>query len=223
MTILRNRYSMVIFDWDGTLMDSTARIVSSMQTAARQARLPEPSEAQVRSIIGLSMDAVMDRLFPSAEAPLREQLFGLYRHQYVEVDPTPSPLFPGVLPLLDWLRQQEVILAVATGKARAGLSRVMKQAGLDDFFDYSICADESESKPHPQMVLELLAKARCQPENSLVLGDSTHDLIMARQAKVDAIGVTSGACQHDELAVHEPVAILPRVCHLRQWFETALD
>lgn len=217
MSSLRDRYSFIIFDWDGTLMDSTARIVSSMQTAAYQARLPVPSVDAVKSIIGLSLDAVMDILFPQTGDANRKELIETYRYQYIEADLTPTPLFEGTLALLDWLKSQQIPIAIATGKARFGLDRVLEEVGLVDFFDYSICADEAQSKPHPQMVNKLLQRARKQPEQSLLLGDSVHDLKMACNARVDSVGVTSGASSFDELNQHQPVAILEKICHLQRW------
>ncbi|TQV87380.1 HAD family hydrolase [Aliikangiella coralliicola] len=219
MSVLRNRYSFIIFDWDGTLMDSTGRIVSSMQSTAKIADLPIPSEESVKSIIGLSMDAVMDTMFPSANGSLREKLFEIYRHQYVEGDDTPSPLFQGSLPLLNWLKQINIPIAVATGKARHGLTRVLNEVNLIDFFDHTICADEAESKPHPEMVERLVVDANKSKQETLVIGDSIHDMKMANNAGVDAVAVTSGANQSEQLSEHNPVSILPRVCDLRQWLE----
>ena len=219
MSILKNQFSFIIFDWDGTLMDSTARIVSAMQATARQANLPEPSEQAVKSIIGLSMQAVMDEMFPDADKERREELFEIYRYQYVEGDTTPSPLFEGTIPLLDWLKSIDIPIAIATGKARIGLERVLKDVGLLGFFDYSICADEAHSKPHPQMVNRLLERAGKLHQETLVLGDSIHDLKMAKSAGVKAVGVTSGANSHAELDLYDPVVILERVCHLREWLQ----
>ena len=220
MSILKKRYSFVIFDWDGTLMDSTGRIVSSMQTTAKIAGLPIPGVESVKSIIGLSMDAVMDTMFPSANESQRKELFEIYRHQYVEGDDTPSPLFEGTLPLLNWLKQKDISVAVATGKARHGLTRVLNEVDLNHFFDHTICADEAESKPHPEMVHRLIEQAGKTKQETLVIGDSVHDLKMANNAKVDAVAVTSGANQSEQLSEHKPVSILPRVCELRQWLES---
>ena len=220
MSLLKNQYSFVIFDWDGTLMDSTGRIVSAMQATARTANLPEPSVKAVKSIIGLSMEAVMDQMFPTATPPQRDELFEIYRYQYVEGDKTPSPLFEGTMPLLNWLKSIDIPIAIATGKARQGLDRVLNEVGLIDFFDFSICADEAKSKPDPQMVDHLLKRANKLAHETLILGDSVHDLKMANNAGVQSIGVTSGANTHAELDVHEPVIILERICHLQDWLQS---
>jgi len=219
MSLLKQKYSFIIFDWDGTLMDSTARIVSAMQATAREAKLVEPSEKLVKSIIGLSMQAVMDKLFPQADEKLRQELFEIYRYQYVEGDPTPSPLFTEAKSLLNWLKEKGIVVAIATGKARAGLDRVLNEVGLLDFFDYSICADEAQSKPHPEMITSLLNQSGISASETLIIGDSVHDLKMANNATVDCVGVTSGANNFTELAEFQPVVTLERVCYLQSWLE----
>lgn len=219
MTILRNRFSHVIFDWDGTLMDSTARIVSAMQATARNLEIEVPSEKSVKSIIGLSMDAVLDNVFPKACAKTRDRILEEYRYQYIEGDNTPTPLFDGTIGLLNWLRNKGVYISVATGKARHGLDRVMTEVGLDSFFDSTICADEASSKPSPHMVEILLKKAGTSKGETLVVGDSTHDLKMAKNAGVESIAVTSGADEHETLVTHSPIVILDKVCSLKNWLE----
>jgi len=220
---IHNPYSFVIFDWDGTLMDSTGRIVSAMQNSAHNVGLPVPTEKQVKSIIGLSMQAVTDTLFPNADEHNRSRLLEEYRFQYIEGDNTPTPLFEGVMEQLEWLKQQEVTIAVATGKARAGLDRVLKEVGLIDFFDHSICADEAAGKPHPEMVNRLMEKFGKQHDETIVVGDSIHDLHMAQNARVDAIAVTSGANQQHELTPFEPIAILDNVNQIRDWFSKPVN
>ena len=219
MSILRSRFSHVIFDWDGTLMDSTGRIVSAMQSTARILGIKVPSEQEVKSIIGLSMQAVLDSVFPDACEKTRAKILEEYRYQYIEGDETPTPLFNGSLDLLHWLREQEVIVSVATGKAREGLNRVMSEVGLLNFFDSTICADEANSKPEPHMV-EILIERSKKPKNEvIVIGDSVHDLKMAANAGVAAIGVSSGANDSQTLRSLEPIVVLERVCHLKDWFE----
>ena len=214
---LHNPYSLVIFDWDGTLMDSTGRIISAMQAAATDVGFAVPSATQVKSIIGLSMQAVLQTLFPTTSDSQRENFLKAYKYQYIEGDTTPSPLFEGVIAQLEWLKSEQITIAVATGKARAGLSRVMQEVGLLNYFDFSICADEAESKPHPQMVERLMQSANKQPHQTIVVGDSVHDLHMAKNAKVAAIGVTSGANLFDELTPYEPITILPQVAEFKDW------
>ncbi|MCW8877390.1 MAG: HAD-IA family hydrolase [Kangiellaceae bacterium] len=217
MSIIREKYSLIIFDWDGTLMDSTGRIISAMQTTARNVELPIPTDEQVKSIIGLGMKEVLDKLFPMAGEEARAMLLEEYRFQYVEGDSTPTPLFEGSLSLLNWLKEKRVLTSVATGKARNGLQRVMNEVGLIDFFDHSVCADEAESKPSPSMIDILLENSGKTKRETLVIGDSIHDLQMAVNAGVDALGVTSGANSSAELEQHQPIAILESVCHFKAW------
>lgn len=211
-------YTFAIFDWDGTLMDSTARIISCMQETARIADLPIPTVAAIKSIIGLSMDTVIDKMFPGAETHRRKFLTDTYREQYVELDSTPSPLFNGSLGLLNWLRERDILMAVATGKARAGLNRALESVELLNYFEFSVCADEAMSKPHPEMILRLLEQTGKTIDETIVIGDSVHDLGMASNAGVDSIGVTSGANSFDELSVHQPIEIYEQVDQIRQHF-----
>ena len=204
-------YKFIIFDWDGTLMDSTARIVSCMQKTAEVIGYEIPSVEQVKGIIGLSMDAVIERIFPEAGEEHRSHVKDVYRQYYVELDQTPSPLFKGTMPLLESLKTHEVSFAVATGKARAGLNRALSSVSMLDYFNVSICADEAQSKPHPEMVNRLLNSAGHSIDETLVIGDSVHDLGMAQQAGVDAVGVTSGANTKDELALLNPIFILDQL------------
>ncbi len=152
MNQFNKHYKHIIFDWDGTLMDSTGRIVSAMQSTAENLSLAVPSIDAVKSIIGLSMDEVLDRLFPHNKGSIRDEILDEYRYQYVVGDNTPSPLFAGSLSLLNWLREQGITISVATGKARHGLHRVLSEVDMVEFFDFTICADEASSKPSPHMV-----------------------------------------------------------------------
>ncbi|TQV77445.1 HAD-IA family hydrolase [Aliikangiella marina] len=217
---LHNPYSFVIFDWDGTIMDSTDRIVNAMRKSAKNIGLTIPSESDVKGIIGLSMQACMDRLFPQADEEERAALLEEYRFQYVEGDNTPTPLFEGVIESLEWLKSHDILIAVATGKSRVGLERVLREVDLLNYFHSSICADEAAGKPHPEMVQRLMEGAGFKPLQTLVVGDSVHDLHMAKNAGVDAIGVTSGANQHHELDPLSPIAIFENVVELKPWLET---
>lgn len=214
----KNPYAFVIFDWDGTLMDSTDRIVSAMQTAAKNTQLQVPTESDVKGIIGLSMEAIMQKLFPNIEEQTKKDFFIEYRFQYVEGDKTPTALFDGVLDLLNWLQEREVTVAIATGKARFGLERVLKDVGLENYFKYSICSDEAESKPHPGMIQKLLQKTQHNQQETIVIGDSVHDLNMANNAGVDSAGVTSGANDYQTLEALKPKAIFEQVTQFKDWF-----
>lgn len=190
---------LVIFDWDGTLMDSVGRIVSSMQATAKALDLSVPSDQAVRDIIGLSLMPAFDRLFPGLDEGSRAALLAEYRDQYVELDPTPTPLFPGVEVMLARLGASGKTLAVATGKARAGLDRVFAATGLAGHFVTSRTADDAQSKPHPEMLTQILAETGISAERALMIGDSQLDMAMAKAAGVKALGVGFGVHSPEQL------------------------
>lgn len=202
------KYQLLIFDWDGTLMDSVGRIVSSMQATASHLSLPIPSDTQVRDIIGLSLEPAIERLFGVLETERYTQFLARYRDQYVDLDPTPTPLFTGVREMLGDLRTQGYQLAVATGKARRGLIRVWEETDTAHYFHVSRCADESVSKPDPRMLFELLEETGCDLDKALMIGDSIHDLRMAQAAGMDRVGVDFGVHSARQLGAYEPLAVL---------------
>ena len=197
---------LVVFDWDGTLMDSTGRIVSAMQTTARNLQLPVPTEIDVKGIIGLSLDECYRRLFPDVND--HDWITKEYRYQYVEGDQTPTPLFEGAMETLEHLKNQGHLLAVATGKARYGLDRVLSESGLGHLFDVTIASDEARGKPDPDMLHKLLQHTGASPNDALMVGDTTYDLQMARSAGMDSIAVSFGAHTVDQLKSLSPIAII---------------
>lgn len=213
------QFKTIIFDWDGTLMDSAGRIISAMQTSAANVGLPVPEEHAVRHIIGLSLDSVFDELFPQTDYSFKPRLFEEYRYQYVEADQTPSPLFEGAEDVLLHLKEKGLSLAVATGKARKGLIRVMTESALTEYFDDSICADEAESKPHPQMLELLTQRNGWQKQQCLMIGDTTHDLKMAKSAGIQSIGVSYGAHPKENLAHLDPLHILDDIRELIDMYQ----
>jgi phosphoglycolate phosphatase len=201
-------YELVIFDWDGTLMDSVGKIVACMQQTAKALGIPVPSEIAVRDIIGLSMHEALSTLYPDGNDTVYGQMMDMYRQQYLELNDTPSPLFEGVESLIQQLNVSGYQLAVATGKARAGLNRVLNETGLGVHFVASRCADEAMSKPNPEMILQLLTELNIAPEKAVMIGDSIHDLNMANNAGIDAVGVSYGAHGEDKLRRANPKAII---------------
>jgi phosphoglycolate phosphatase len=204
-------YQLIIFDWDGTLMDSVGRIVSSMQHTAAKIGLRIPSESAVRDIIGISLLPAIDRLFGRLDEVQMAQFMQIYRQQYVHDDPTPSPLFDGAHDMLTSLRARGFRLAVATGKARHGLERVWHETQSGHYFDFSRCADESESKPSPKMLLELTEQAGVAVQQALMIGDSIHDMRMAKAANMAAIGVSFGAHDAAQLRHSGALAIIDQL------------
>ncbi|NCB61681.1 MAG: HAD family hydrolase [Gammaproteobacteria bacterium] len=209
-------YQLIIFDWDGTLMDSIQRIVSCMQKAARACNLPEPSSEDVRDIIGLSLSVAMPRLFPQAVPEQHQILIQHYSNYYKHLDDTPTPLFPGVDDMMRQLHAAGKSLAVATGKSRSGLERVLAETGLGGLFCIRRGADEAKSKPDPLMLKQILDELAIPVEQSVMIGDSVHDLAMAKAIGMDSIGVTWGV--HDRLLLeqHQPVTIVDSVADLHR-------
>ncbi|WP_333607677.1 HAD-IA family hydrolase [Arsukibacterium sp.] len=205
---MQSEVKLVVFDWDGTVMDSVGRIVSSMQAAARLTDLAVPSAFAVKQIIGLSLDPAFDQLFPFATAGQRAQLFEHYREQYVQLDPTPSPLFNGAEQLLQQLANNNILLAVATGKARKGLDRMFADTGLAPYFVTSRCADEARSKPDPDMLSQILKQLALTPEQAIMVGDTSHDMKMAQAIAMPRVGVTHGAHSAEVLRQFAPKAII---------------
>lgn len=207
-------YKLVIFDWDGTLMDSVARIVSSMRAAAVAAELPVPTTEAVKNIIGLSLPEVFNILFPRNNQEAEERLKRHYKNQYIELDNTPTPLFDYAIELLDQLKEQSVTLAVATGKGREGLNRVMDESNLTQYFQATRCADESASKPAPDMIIQLLKELGITAADAVMIGDSVHDMAMAQNANIDRIGVTMGVGDAKALAQYQPIAVVDSLLEL---------
>ncbi|MFT5164323.1 MAG: phosphoglycolate phosphatase [Alteromonadaceae bacterium] len=211
------KYKLVIFDWDGTLMDSVGRIVSSMQSAARLSGVGEPNEPQVKNIIGLSLAHAIDTLFPQSHQAVQQSIFGHYKDQYVNHDQTPAPLFDGAVQLLSDLKLSGYKLAVATGKGRQGLERVWMTSQTGGFFDSSRCADEAKSKPSPDMLEQLLKEMRLDVNEAVMIGDSEFDMAMAKAINMDRIGVSYGVHSRERLLTQTPLTVVDQISELRKW------
>jgi phosphoglycolate phosphatase len=210
-------FDLIVFDWDGTLMDSTALIVGSIQAACADMNLAVPERAKAAYVIGLSLMDAMRVVAPGLDHEGCTALAEHYRHHYLARDHELT-LFEGAWALLEELRDAGYQLAIATGKARRGLSRVLENSGIGVLFDATRCADESFSKPHPGMLLELMDELMVAPERTLMIGDTTHDLLMAKNAGVRALAMSYGAHGIDELMKLEPVALCHSVAELQNWF-----
>ncbi len=199
---------LLIFDWDGTLIDSAAKIVTCMQYAAEESGVEPLPDEPIRQIIGLSLPQAIAVLYPNESPALHEDIRQRYVSHYIGMDQTPTPLFAGVTETLHTLRDTGYTLAVATGKARRGLDRVLEQMNMQKFFHATRCADETRSKPHPQMLHELLDFFVCEPEQALMVGDSCYDMEMAQAAGVPRVAVSYGAHSIEQMLRYEPVACL---------------
>lgn len=206
-----------IFDWDGTLADSLGRIEQCMAAALVDAGLPEPEPAVIRNIIGLGLAEAIAALCPQAGALQRQQVRDHYVRRFMAADQQPCPLHTGAEALLQSLHGHGDVLAIATGKSRRGLDRVLAAHGLAAYFSVTRCADESVSKPAPDMVLELLALTGGARSRAVMVGDTEYDLAMAAAAGVAAIGVTFGAHAPERLLRHQPLACVDRLAQLLEW------
>lgn len=209
-----HNYKLVIFDWDGTLMDSVNRIVFSMQASAIALSFTPPNYNQAKQIIGLSLPKAIQTLFPSADEEQVTLLTAQYKHQYVAVNTTPTPLFEHALELLVNLKQENKLLAVATGKWRGGLQRVWEASDTEHFFHASRCADESISKPDPGMINSLLKELNIEKHEAVMIGDTSFDLEMAQRAGLDSIGVTYGVHDEEVLSQYQPRVIVDSLAEL---------
>lgn len=206
-----------IFDWDGTLQDSADRIVAVMRQAVADRGLAPLTQTSIKNIIGLGLPEALRALYPDAPSAELIELQAAYSRRFVESEEVPCKLFPGVLPTLERLRADGNRLAVATGKSRRGLVRVLAGLGLADYFDATRCADETRSKPHPQMLHELLVELSVPAECAVMVGDTEYDMEMAVSAGMPRVAVDYGAHTVERLLRYEPGMVVSDFPQLLEW------
>jgi phosphoglycolate phosphatase len=207
---------LVVFDWDGTLMDSEHAIVQSMQRGIADLGLEPRSDDQVRNIIGLGLREAVSALYPTGEADLPERLAEAYRTHWFQFSQDERDLFPGVREVLEWLDVHGYFIAIATGKSRRGLNRVLADTGLESLIHASRCADETRSKPHPQMMEEILTVLGVSAKEAVMVGDTEYDMELARNAGVHPIAVCYGTHEPERLHRHAPLACLDSLHGVRE-------
>lgn len=212
----KHTFNLIVFDWDGTLMDSTAAIVKSLQDAALDLDLPMPDRQRAAHVIGLGLRDALETVLPDLPERYYPELVARYRVYFLE-NSRKTMLFDGVKAMLDDLKQQGHLLAVATGKSRAGLNHAFAETGLQDVFDASRTADETWSKPHPAMLLELTEQLGEPMSSTVMIGDTTHDLQMAINAGASGIAVQYGAHPVEELKRLNPLYTAESVADLHRW------
>ncbi len=210
---------LVVFDWDGTLMDSAAKIVRCFERALDEAGAPQLGADVIRHVIGLGLAEAVRALLPEADERLRARVMERYREHFLHVDNTIMELFPGVREGLQALVAQGYRLAVATGKSRRGLERALAETGLGSLFAVTRCADEAPSKPHPQMLEDILQYTGLDPTQAIMVGDTVYDLEMARAAHMGALAVTYGVHDRASLMVYRPLACLNTFLDVCAWLQ----
>lgn len=210
------QYELLIFDWDGTLMDSAGLIVDSIQQACADIAIPVPGERACRQIIGLGLIQALQTLLPDLPEGDYPRLVEHYRHHYLGRD-AEVPLFEGVEEGIRALHGAGFMLAVATGKSMKGLERALDHTQLRPYFSATRCADQTHSKPHPAMVEEILGELMLERAQALVIGDTSHDMLMAANAGVDRLGVSYGAHLPEDLHSHAPLAVLDSFLEVKSW------
>ena len=207
-----------IFDWDGTLIDSKAKITNSMHLATADMGWEVLTDSAVHNIIGLGLPEALSQLFPTTTEVERGKLRERYAEHFIRLDQEKaSEFFPQVMETLGSLRSQGHSLAIATGKARKGLDRILIDLKLHDYFDATRCADETASKPHPLMLEELLTHFGASAENSVMIGDTEYDMEMARTINMPRIAVSYGAHHIDRLHQYKPELCLDNFDELLSW------
>jgi phosphoglycolate phosphatase len=212
----REQFDLIVFDWDGTLMDSTAHITRSIQAACRDMGLPVPGDEVASYVIGLGLREALQIAAPTLDPVDYPRLAERYRVHYLTKEQT-TELFVGVREMLAELRELGYLLAVATGKSRVGLNRALDEARLTSVFDGTRCADETFSKPHPAMLHELTRELGQDNGRTLMIGDTTHDLQMAINAGVAGVGVGYGAHSPGSLEALSPRYVASDVASLARW------
>ncbi len=212
-------FQLLIFDWDGTMADSLHHIVRAVRFAADKMELPEKNDTEIKNIIGLGLGEAMERLFPGIDNQQIDSVVEHYRSYYFSTTNDGIDLFPGVKETIRLLHANGFDLAVATGKSRRGLDRALEDSGLSEYFHFTRCADETFSKPHPQMLEDIIDTFDLNKDKVLMIGDSEHDLQMAINAGVSSAAVTYGAQNIEYLLKFRPATCFNNLRELPPWLD----
>ena len=211
---------LVVFDWDGTLMDSVGRIVASMEQAIDSLGLPRHPPEVLSNVIGLGLKEALSDLYPDLDEGQLTALVLAYRRQFLGDNPVPQRPFAGARDSLVWLQEQGVVMAVATGKGRHGLDQVLDEIGFRGFFADSRCADETASKPDPLMLQELMAGIGVEPGETLMVGDTEYDMEMAARAGVHALAASYGVHDRERLQRWPILGFLDDIADFPRWWRS---
>ncbi len=217
---MQKKYKLYIFDWDGTLMDSQQQIVSTLRQTIIECQLEDRTDNELKDVIGLGLHQAIAQLYPRLSEQQITHVANVYRAYFLAEDTPSAHLFDGVLEMIEQLHQSGIMLAVATGKGRRGLDKNLADSGLSRYFHASRCADETRSKPHPQMLEELLDEFALAADQALMIGDSIYDLQMAANIHMDAVAVSYGVHEVARLKQFNPLTICDNVKHLQNFLLT---
>lgn len=213
------KYSLLVFDWDGTLLDSKAQIINCMQSAIGELGLESRADEQITNIIGLGLEKGVAQLYPMMELKLVTKTAQTYREHHIYKDKTPTPLFDGAKEALIKLREAGYDLAIATNKSRRGLDKGLSETGLVDLFPITRTVDDTHPKPNPQMLEEILTDHNLDASKALMIGDSEYDLQLANNTKVDGLAVSYGVHGLMRLLKQDPVGFIDQIGQLPDWLE----
>ena len=212
-----SKFKLLVFDWDGTIMDSADNIIECVRESAKDLSLEIPSDDAVRNIIGLGLKEAVTEMFPGIDDDLIWKVVERYRVHFLDHKRKPSKLFLGAEEVLREIAEKEYLMAVATGKGRAGLERVLGYTGLGDLFHTSRCADESFSKPNPDMLLQIMDEMGVNGEETLMIGDTEYDMQMAVNAGANRLAVSYGSHTQERLMKSQPLGCLDDIRELPAW------
>jgi phosphoglycolate phosphatase len=212
------RFDLIVFDWDGTLFDSTALITRCIQAACADLGTPVPSDRDASYVIGLGLAEALQHAAPQLPPERYGELGLRYRHHYI-ASQDDVVLFDGTLEMLQGLKARNHRIGVATGKTRRGLDDALRKARLQNLFDATRTADETASKPNPLMLLELMDELGVRPDRTLMVGDTTHDLQLAVNAGAASVGVSYGAHEHASFRAFETAHVAHSTADLSAWLE----
>ena len=214
---MNHEAKLIVFDWDGTLMDSAAHIVACLQNVITELRLEPKTDNELKNIIGLGLREAFVALYPQSDDKELTSLTHHYREHFFDKNATPCELFGGARELVEELEEKNYFLAVITGKGRNGLDKVLNETGMGKHFPVTRCADESHSKPHPQMMLDVIDYYGVNASQAIMIGDSEYDLQMANNANARSVAVTYGVHEKQRLLDCKPITCLDSVNELHNW------
>jgi phosphoglycolate phosphatase len=216
---MTKRFELLVFDWDGTLMDSTPIIVSCIQASAADLGLPVPDDDRASHVIGLGLKDALSYAVPELAEADYGRMSERYRFHFLKHGAN-VPLFPGTVEMLTELSRRGHLLGIATGKSTAGLERSLEATGIKPFFAATRCADRCSPKPAPDMLHELMDEFGVDREATLMIGDTSHDLQMAANAGVASLAVCHGAHAREKLMPHNPLACMDNTAQLSEWLKS---